>query len=98
MRRFVRSLRWIAWLALAGALGCEGPVQTGLPPVASGCHQSSDCPAPFQCVQGACEEVTCSCDQDCPASLACLIGRCLVGARSNSCDAGSSDGGSSDAG
>ncbi|MHB8420958.1 MAG: hypothetical protein ACYDCL_23045 [Myxococcales bacterium] len=64
-----------ASLALLAA-GCTDVVRSGLPPLVSGCSRDSDCPAPFLCADGGCEEWQCRSSCDCPppaASYGCTF-------------------------
>jgi hypothetical protein len=59
-----------AWLILCLA-ACSSAVSSGLPPLVTGCHTASDCSSAgpeFQCIDGGCMILACSCDSDCAAA------------------------------
>ncbi|MHB1845933.1 MAG: hypothetical protein ACYCWW_13990 [Deltaproteobacteria bacterium] len=70
MRRADPKRRLLA-LALMALCACVDPVQEGLPGDAGGCQTTADCPVPFFCDAGACEEVACASACDCPAPYGC---------------------------
>ncbi len=66
-----RSLRPLLAAAAAALAACVGPVQAGVTPPDGGCQTNADCPVPFLCQDGACEEAACHSACDCPAPYGC---------------------------
>ncbi|HUB06347.1 MAG TPA: hypothetical protein VMB50_05080 [Myxococcales bacterium] len=64
----MKTARLLLVLLGPGLLGgCVGVVRDGLPPLVQGCKQNSDCPAPWICADGGCEDWQCQSSCDCPA-------------------------------
>ncbi len=81
-----KALSFVFLAAALLGLACSAAVQAGLPPLTNGCQKAADCAsagAAYQCVDGGCQLLACTCDRGCPPGLACFTqtspyGQCLA--------------------